>query len=184
MKIINLLPKTRQYELKYEAIYHSLVSLFSISLLSFVIVFTLQFATKLYLKFQAEQLAGNINRLTEEVNKQDNTSLKQKITVVNNVITDYKNISDQNPRWSNLIKVFVPLVPDGVRVDSLTVNVKNKTVQISGFAPTREVVIAMYNNILADSDNFTNIDYPLENVARPKDINFHFMFTVKDEVLK
>ncbi len=184
MRIINLLPKPKQQELRYEAIYHSLITVFWISVLSFAAVFALQYGAKLYLKYQAEQLAGNIIRLTQEVNKQDNAAVKQKITAINNVISDYKNISEQNPRWSNLLKAFVPVVPEGVHISSFIVDNKTKLVTINGYAPTRESVITLYNNILADPENFTNIDYPLENVAKPIDINFHFSFNVQPDVLK
>jgi Tfp pilus assembly protein PilN len=184
MRTINLLPKPKQQELKYEAIYHSLVSLLWVSVFSFVIVFFLQYSAKIYLQYQAQQLAGNISRLTQEVNKQDNAAVKQKITEINNVFTDYKNLSDQNPRWSNLLKVFVPLVPANVHITSLVVDNKTRTIQINGFSPTRELVIALYNNILADSTHFSGIDYPLENVAKPTNINFHFTFMVQDSVLQ
>lgn len=184
MRIINLLPKQRQQELRYEAIYRSLLSAFWISIVSFVVVFVLQFATKLYLQYRASQLQGSISRLTEEVNKQDNATLKQKITIINNSVTDFKNLNAQNPRWSNLIKAFVPLVPADVKISGLVVDDKTRTVEIAGIAPTREAVIALYNNIASDTAHFSNIDYPLENVAKPKNDNFHFTFRVQDAVLQ
>ena len=55
---------------------------------------------------------------------------------------------------------------------------------ISGYSPTRELVISLYNSILQDDQDFKNIDYPLENVAKAIDINFHFTFSIQDSLLK
>jgi Tfp pilus assembly protein PilN len=184
MKIINLLPKPKQQELKYEAIFHSLLMVLWVTLGSFLLVFAIQFATKFYLEFEAKSIANNIVVLQQAVNKQDNTTVKTEVTAVNNVVLDFKNLSDSSPKWSKLIKAFVPLVPDGVHINSLTVDAKNKNVLVTGYSPTRELVIEFYNNVLADSDHFSNIDYPLENVSKRTNINFHNSFLVKDSVIK
>jgi hypothetical protein len=184
MKIINLLPKPKQQELKYEAIFHALLKVVWISVGSFVIVCLAQLGTKVYLTHQAGTLAENIKQLTEEVNKQDNTAVKDKVTTINNVVADFKNFSDTAPKWSQLVKVFVPLVPVGVHITTVTVNTKDKNMYITGFSPTREMVIQLHDNILADTQNFSDIDYPLENVSKPTNLSFHFNFLVKDSVLK
>jgi len=184
MKIINLLPTAKQRELRYEAMYHSLLTVFWISMFSFALVFAAQVVTKVYLQFEAQSIAENINRVTSEVNKQDNAAVKAKITAVNNLITDFKNLEDTNPKWSKLLKAFVPVVPEGVHIENLRVNTRDLKVDISGFAPTRDSVIALYNNILSDSKDFNSIDYPFENVSKPANINFHFTFYVDRSIIQ
>ena len=58
-----------------------------------------------------------------------------------------------------------------------------KSISINGFSPTRELVIELYNIIRNDTKDFKNINYPLENVALPKDNNFHFVFFIQDKLL-
>lgn len=183
-RIINLLPKEKQQELKYQAIASGMVKVWWISIGTFLIVVCAQLATKIYLEHQASQLAGSIEQFQQQVNKQDNAAIKVKITAINNSIGDAKTLRDESPKWSNVFKAFSDLPPQAVNITSFVVDSKNKSIAISGRAPTRESVIELYNNILGDSKHFSGIDYPLENVAKPINNNFHFTFSVLDEVLK
>lgn len=184
MKTINLLPKIRQQELRYEIILRSLWVFISLSLASFVLVFLVQFGTKFYLQIEAGVIKGRVAQLRTQVNKQQNADIKARIQTLNNLASDYKNLADNSPKWSKVIKAFAPLPPAGIRVSSFTIDTQKKTVNITGLAPTRELVILLYNNILKDTANFSNIDYPLENVAQPTNINFHFTFKINDKLYK
>lgn len=184
MRIINLLPKEKQQELKYQSIASGMVKVWWVSIATFLVVVCAQFATQMYLEHQASQLAGSIEQFQDQVNKQDNAAIKIKITAINNSIGDAKMLRDEAPKWSKVLKAFSELPPPEVHITSFMVDLKNKSISISGRAPTREVVIELYNNILVDTAHFSGIDYPLENVAKPTNNNFHFTFSVLDEVLK
>lgn len=180
MRVINLLPKTRQEELDYDAISQGFYSLIVLSLCSFAIVFLAQFGVKFYLESRYSSVQSSIALLKTQVNKNDNAQLKAQITQINNIIFDYNNLASSAPQWSRIIKAFAPLPPPGVQINSFTVNAAAKTVLITGFSPTREGVIQVYNNILADSKDFYKIDYPFENVAQAKNVAFHFSFSIQD----
>lgn len=184
MKTINLLPKTRQRELYYEIILHSLWVVVSLSLASFILVFLVQYATKFYLQFENDAIKQQVTELQSQVNKQQNTEIKAKIGAVNNLVSDYLNLANGSPYWSKIIKAFAPLPPPGLKISTFTVDPKNKTVSISGLSPTRELVILLYNNILQDQNNFYGIDYPLENVVNSVNVSFHFTFKIQDKLLQ
>jgi hypothetical protein len=57
-------------------------------------------------------------------------------------------------------------------------------VSITGFSPTRELVIQLYNNILQDNKDFYNVNYPFENLGKPTNVNFHFNFYLQSKLLK
>ena len=184
MKTINLLPKTKQQELRWEGVLHSLTVVIWISVASFAVVMLVQYATKLFLDYQTKSVQNQIAQLNQQVSKQDNATLKLKIKNINNVISDYLSLAAAAPKWSQVLKAFAKLPPQGIYINSFAVSVPTKAVLISGFAPTREKVIELYNNILQDSQDFYNIDYPLENVAQPTNITFHFTFYVRDNLLQ
>jgi len=184
MKIINLLPKTRQQELRYEIILHSLWLFVGVSLASFILVFLVQFATKFYLQYEAGAIKQQVAQLQIQVNKQQNTEIKTKIEAANNLILDYQNLADSSPQWSKVIKAFVPLPPPGLKISNLTIDPVQKTVRITGLSPTRDLVILLYNNILADTNDFYGIDYPLENVVNPVNVSFHFTFKIQGKLLQ
>jgi Tfp pilus assembly protein PilN len=184
MRLINLLPKLRQQELRNEAVFYGLLIVFSLSFLSFALVFLVQFGTKFYLEAAGEALNNEIKQLQSQVNKQENADLKKQIQGINDVISDFNNLANASPKWSKIIKAFAPLPPEGVGINSFNIDTGKKTISITGHSPTRELVIRLYNNILQDSKDFSNIDYPLENVAKPADISFHFTFSIQDQLLK
>ena len=148
MKLINLLPKTRQQELRYEVILHSLWVVVNLSLASFVLVFLVQFGTKFYLEYQNDAIKQQAAQLQSQVDKQQNTEIKAKIEAVNNLVSDYQNLANGAPHWSKVIKAFAPLPPQGLKISTFSINASQNTVSIVGLSPTRDLVIALYNNIL------------------------------------
>ncbi|MDE2311861.1 MAG: hypothetical protein KGJ93_02095 [Patescibacteria group bacterium] len=184
MKLINLLPKPRQEQLRYESVYRSLVTAVWLSVLSFVAVLATQLAAKVYLDVQAKTTQDTVQMLRVQVSKNQASDLNKQITSYNNYITDYKKLSAAEPKLSKLILAFAPLPPDGVQIITLNFDIKKQQITITGHSPTRDLVIALYNNILADSQQFYGIDYPLENVATPDNNTFHFSFYVKPQVFQ
>lgn len=183
MKVINLLPKSRQQEMRYTSLLSSVWVLVILSLFSFALVFLAQFFTKIYLDNKAISIKNQIEQVKIQVSKSENSDIKKKIQDANDIISDYNNLSNV-PNWSNVLKAFALLPPQGITVNSFNVNSTDKTITVSGRSPTRELVIKFYNNILQDSKDFYNVDYPLENIAAPVDIGYHFTFYVRDSLLK
>jgi len=184
MKTINLLPKARQEELRFETILRSLWAFLTLTLASFALVFLAQFGAGFYLQFQAKAVKSSVADLQLQVNKQQNTDIKSQITAVNNLISDYNNLANNSPKWSKVIKAFAPLPPSGLKINTFNIDPVNKTVAITGLSPARDLVIQLYNNILQDRADFSNIDYPLENVVSPVNVNFHFTFSIQNKLLQ
>ncbi len=184
MRQINLLPKPRLHELRYDAMLRGLWFFLTMSIFSFALVFLAQLGTKFYLQMEANVFAAEITELQSQVSKRENADLKTKIKAVNDITADFNSLAGASPRWSKVVAAFVPLPPRGTRINSMAIDGAKKTIAITGNAETREDVIQLYNNILADSDNFYNIDYPFENVAKPTKINFHFNFLIQDKLLR
>lgn len=184
MKLINLLPKVRQQELVYEALLGRLIFVIWISVFSFAIVFATQYAAKLYLQKELQLVQLEVETVTKQNNKQDNAEIKNAIQQINNQILDYKNLIETSPKWSKVLKAFVKLPPEGIRVNSFSIDELTKRLSISGFSPTRELVLEFYKNIEADSKNFSGLEKYLENISKPTDINFHMVFNINPELLK
>ena len=184
MRIINLLPKIKQQELRYRGMFFSLMRFIVLAGVSFAIVIMLQLLGRFYLQYQLRHIQSGIEQLKTVSNKQENALLKARIKLINSQIGDFNTITLSTPTWSKVLRSFAELVPEQVAIQSFTADAVKKQVLISGFAPSREQVIALYNNIAADREHFSNIDYPLENVTKPTDVSFHFSFTVVDSLLK
>jgi hypothetical protein len=184
MRTINLLPKLKQQELKYEAHFHSIKVVIWISLVTFVLVALAQAGTKLYLQNQVKLIENTITILKQQTTQEENTVIRSKVKEVNSVIADYKDLAVAAPKWSRVLRAFAKLPPNNVRINSFSVDQKKKLVTISGFSPTREGVLELFENIKADDKNFTGIVNPFENIARPYNVSFNFTFSVNEELLK
>jgi hypothetical protein len=184
MKTINLLPKIRQQEIRYEAMLGALWVIVSLSAASFALVFLAQIAVKVYLQIEAGSIKSQTAQLQSEVDKQQNADVKAQVKAVNDLISDYSNLVASSPKWSKVIKAFAPLPPQGVKINSFNIDPVGKSVTINGISPTRDLVIELYNNILNDSNDFYNINYPLENVVLPVNVDFHFTFFIQDKLLQ
>jgi Tfp pilus assembly protein PilN len=183
-KIINLLPKEKQKELGFGKIYKTLLSLIWISAMSFVLVFLVLVSVRAYLGGQESHLTASIQSLKEQTGKEENAAIKAQVKALNDLVADHKALSKAIPKQSKVLRAFTPIVPPGVKVTSLRMDAGKKIMDINGYAPTRESVIKLYESLVKDSKNFSNVDYPLENVAKPTDINFHFSFSINEALLK
>ena len=183
MKIINLLPKTQQTELRYQAMLHRFWGVLGLSLVSFALVFLAQFAAKIYLQIEAKVYISEIADLQGQVSKQDNTEIKGKIKQINDTVTDYKTLADSSPKLSKAIAAFAELPPPGIKINSISLDAARKVINVNGQGATREAIIQLYNNI-HESKNFYNVDYPLENVVKPSNQTFHFTFYIQDILIK
>lgn len=183
MKRINLLPQLKQTDLYYEDLYHSVNTLVFLSVGILLLGIVAQIAVWVYLEQREAHVVQDVIDLQQQIDKSENAQVKQEIREINALMSDFETLGKSSPQWSVVLKAFARLVPNGVRISSFVADAKTKEVEISGYSPTREMVIELYNNINADKENFKDINYPLENVAKPTDVQFNFTFFIQDGVL-
>ncbi len=183
MKRINLLPQHKQTDLYYEDLYHSVNSLVGLSVVILLLGIVVQVGVWVYLDRREASLETQITELQLVIDKSENAEVKQEIKQINSQMTDFNSLTIGAPKWSEVFKAFSGLVPNGVLITTFLSDANTGEVEISGFSPTREQVIELYNNINGDKEHFKNINYPLENVAKPTDVQFNFKFFIKEGVL-
>ena len=136
-----------------------------------------------YLSRKLNTSDTEIEYLKTIANKSENATVKEEIKIANAQIQDFNNLSLKTPKWSVVLEAFVRNVPEGVKITQFDANSTKKEITISGYGPTRDLVIELYNNINSDKEHFKNINYPLENVTQPSDVRFYFTFAIADGVL-
>ena len=159
MKIINLLPKSKQQELRYEAMLKGAWVIFIMSLASFIFVFFVQGSVKIYLSIKANSINNEITELKNQVNKQENAQVKAKVKVINDTISDYKNLAEITPKWSKVITAFAELPPEGIKINNTAIDPVKKSISINGFSAKRELVIELENIIRNDNKDFKIFNY-------------------------
>lgn len=184
MKLVNLLPKPKQRELQFEVAYHSLVVFIEVAFVSFVAVLLVLLVTKFYLAREIKVYDEQIVGLHVVVDKDENADLKKQIQKINGFIGDFNGLAAQTPAWSKVMRALSGHIPDGVVLQSLTADLGKAKIDIRGVASLREQIITLHDNIERDSEHFSNIDYPLENISQPTNVQFHFTFFIKEDLLK
>lgn len=183
MKHINLLPKHKQTELYYEDLYHSTLMAVIIGVVVVLLGVVAQIFVMVYLNSKESSVSADVETLKQQTDKTENAELKRQIRSINNQMLDFEKLSANSPKWSKVIAAFAQQVPKGVKINSFIADSKTSKIEITGFSPTREAVIELYNNINSDKENFKDINYPLENVAKPTNVQFNFAFYIVDGVL-
>ena len=183
MKRINLLPKLKQQELVHEHIFYSVAVAAGLGVLLLLFGVIVQLGVSIYLSRSMKSIDSEIVQLKIVANKSENAVVKQEIKLANAQLDDFTKLSSQTPQWSRVLTTFIQHVPEGVKITQFNAKTELQEVTISGFSPTRDLVIDLYNNINADKKNFKDINYPLENVTQPVDVRFFFTFTIADGVL-
>lgn len=183
MKRLNLLPHHKQTELYYETLYHSISVAAVLSIAILLLGILAQVAVMFYLGAKEKSVTLQVEDLKQQIDRTENAELKQEIRFINSQMQDFETLTKTSPQWSKVLKAFSQLVPSGVKINTLSADTKTNKVEISGFSPTRELVIELYNNINSDKINFRDVDYPLENVAKPSNVRFNYSFFIQDGVL-
>jgi Tfp pilus assembly protein PilN len=183
MKRINLLPKLKQNELAHEKLFYSIAvaAVIGVAILLFGVL--VQVGVRVYLDRSLKSVNEQIEQMRLIANKSENAAIKQEIQLVNAQINDFAQLTKQTPQWSSVLAAFVRHVPEGVKITQFEAKTLKSEISISGYSPSRDLVIDLYNNINADKENFKNINYPLENVTQPTNVKFFFDFSVADGVL-
>lgn len=183
MKRLNLLPKPKQQELRYEHLFHAVSVALVLSTAMILLGVIAQLGVWAYLDRTQAARMRDIETLKQQIDKTEHSQQKEEIKLVNNQMTDFITLSTLTPQWSQVLEAVTKHVPNSVKISSITAVASTGKIDIVGYSPTRESVIELYNNINADKDHFKEIDYPLENVSKPTDVQFNFTFFINDEVL-
>lgn len=183
MKRINLLPKPKQRELSFERVFYSVAIAAIIAVGILILVVVVQLGVYFYLNGKVKSVDAEIEQLKRQANKSESVSVKAQIKTANAQILDFTKLSEQTPQWASIITAFIKDIPQSVKITQFDAHTDKQVIEISGYSPTRDSVIDLYNNINTDKAHFKNIDYPLENVTQPTDVRFSFTFNVADGVL-
>lgn len=183
MKQINLLPKSERQELKLQLFSEQFISFWIWVMISLVFLVGLTYSAKIYLSGQVASAESQINLEKQVLKTSDNEMLKQKVDELNNQINLIKSMDGQHYYWSKALVEVGNLLPTDISLDSLSMDRTTGKVDIKGTAADRESVLKFWANI-HKSEIFRNVNFPLENLNRPKDDPFVFSFFIVPDKLK
>ena len=181
-KYANLLPKDAQKEIKIERITSRLLNLFLWVLISLGILIVLIVAARIYLASEKNRVSEQIVLQKLVVSQEENKEIKDELTEFNTHLSNLVKFENSHAYWSEVLIVFARLLPADMAIDTLSAEREDGQINVSGFASTRDSVLALRRNLL-DSEFFEDVNFPLSNLIKPEDVNFRYSFFVNSEEL-
>ncbi len=183
-KTINLLSPTIQRALQLRRWHRSLLRFYFFTGAVLCVTALIVGGAWWFLNITESRLRREAEEIQMRFAGKEVTDIKKQVKVLNAQITDYNQLAVAAPRWSRVLERLAQVAPPGLQVTSFTVDSNKRVATITGFSPTRDLVISLYNNLVQDTEYFEAVNYPLENVAKPANINFSYTFTVKEQAIR
>jgi Tfp pilus assembly protein PilN len=177
MKIINLLPKEEQAQLKLDLVHHQLRVFWTVIFLSLVVFAGIGFGVQQYLKIEMKKTQDEIRINQVKLESSDIKALQDQVLALNQNIREIKNIRKQQYRWSDVMMEIARILPPQAQINSLQMDRATGKVVIMGKAETRQVVLDTWAQ-LKKTEMFKDVNFPLPNLEKPTDSNFTYTFYV------
>jgi Tfp pilus assembly protein PilN len=180
---VNLLPKDEQREVVLERITAKLKNLFAWILLSLLVLAGFLLATRIYLGSELSRVSEQVNMQRQVVSQAENRELKQQLDGLNTHLSNLVLLDEQQAVWSEVLIELARLTPVDTSIDTIQADRESFVIRLTGFSLNRDSVLQFRRNLLA-SEYFSDVDFPLSNLIKPTDVNFHYSFYVNENSLK
>ncbi len=179
--MINLLPKEQKIEIStlrklvLLSIWQILAICFFVSL---VLIFLL---VKVFIESEIKINELFLNQKEKEVSL--NRVLEEKIENFNLSLSQIYSFYQNQIIFSELLNKVFQKIPEGIYLTNFNISLKEKKekqldVTLSGFSPTRELLLSLKDNLEREKD-FSNIVFPIETWTKRENIYFTTTFTIK-----
>ena len=139
-----------------------------------LIVFLASFLTLLNFKYFVFE--KNINEeQTKIVQTESIKTMQKRVKELNEDLSKIKKIQDSKSDLYSILDKANEELFDGVKIYSLEIDGKSKTISVTGNSPFRENLVII-RDIIKNNPHYQEVDFPLSNLANPRNINFRFSF--------
>lgn len=184
MKKINLLSKESQKTVRFLAFFRLALNVFIVTGVFWASAVVLACGSWFFAVRVQKQAEKDLAMLQVQESKSDYAKLRENIQVINNTIVDANTVFAKMPKISKALAAVFAEIPEGVSLQSVNLETTKRQLNITGFSLTRGGILELHKNIVMDKAHFDKIDYPLENLSRPKNVPFHFSITLNNSLLQ
>ena len=176
---MNLLPLGQKKRIGLQMLYKNIVSSGFILILLILILILFLGGFLVFLNFKYCIIEQKITFEQSRIIQTETVKgMERRVKELNK---DLVKIKDTFNKSSNLYQILDTISRDlliEVRVDSIEIDGNSNKIIVSGYSPTRDKLLAIKNK-LETSPKYKDIDFPISNLANPKDIDFYFNFVYK-----
>lgn len=182
-RYINLLPPEQQKNIRLARVNSQVLSFVIWLILSILIFATVLFASFLVLRQRLESLQGEIAEQTKTLEELKETSVRKEVEIFSSNLKNFDVLQKSQDGWSRVLEEIARGLPADMTIDTMSINRADRKVELSGRGGSRNSVL-QYRKTLIASANFVNLNFPLANLEKSKDLSWKYRFYVKPEFLK
>lgn len=176
--MINLLPPQQKKELEREEKWKLTSILGIISLIFFLCLSLILFSVKIYISGKLESQKILLEIEEKKFKTPEVQDFQKKITILNQNLSKLDSFYHGQFDLTKILEKIATTLPPGVYLNSLSWKKDIFQIGLSGFAPLRENLFELKQNLEKEKD-FEEIYFPPLNWVKPKDVNFNVTFKVK-----
>ncbi|OGZ26983.1 MAG: hypothetical protein A2365_02670 [Candidatus Nealsonbacteria bacterium RIFOXYB1_FULL_40_15] len=175
--MINLLPTKEKENLAAEKIKKVMIILWLLIFFFILCLSCILFSIKVYLKEQVYAQETLLTSFKQNSEIERINAFKAESGKANQIIKRFADFYEGKFCFYCLIEEISDILPEGSRINDFLASSEGNqvVVSLSGFAPTREVLLSLKNN-LESKNNFKDILFPSSNWVKSSDILFSVKF--------
>jgi Tfp pilus assembly protein PilN len=176
--MINLLPPQQKEELLEEERYNLVLILGILFLIFLICLILILFSIKISISGQLEAQKILLSQEEERFKGTQTQNLEEKIISSNQILSKLSSFYSRQISLTEVLEKISQSLPSGAYLTNFNFNSENNQVSLSGFSPSREILLEFKKN-LEKEENFQEIYFPPSNWVKPTDIDFVVNFKIK-----
>lgn len=172
MIFLNILPEELKQEIKFSEIKDIFQKIIGFIVLACVVYSAFLVYSNFILIDNLKIRKTFINNINSENNS--NNELQGTASTVDKIL----KVQSEFFKPSFVIYDIVDIAGENISFSNLSIDKKTNRVLISGFAKTRDDLLN-FKNKLSNSKNYSNINFPIENLLSKEKILFNISFDIK-----
>ncbi|MFA6603741.1 MAG: PilN domain-containing protein [Patescibacteria group bacterium] len=165
---VNLISPDKKRDLRNALVMAYTQTMVTLLFVTAIIVTGTLISVRLMIKGNYEEL----QRQSASAASEESTNIMENIHQINVFLKRIESTEAAFIPWADILEQLSPLVPAGVRLETLTVN-GNGDIAMSGLAETRDGALILLKN-LKEAPFIKNVVSPLSNIMQKQDVRFDF----------
>lgn len=177
MLSLNLLPSQFKTEIKLKQLFWVVVRAGNILLFTAIII-----SASFYISYK---ILDNFFEVVNNTNFLMQTQIENPIEVsrVNRRIKSAKEIQSRSSNWIGVFDAISHNLPRNIYIESLEIQKQKNRISMQGMALTRQSLVYLKEN-LENSSKLTDMEFPLENILKKRNIHFDINFKFRSSKVK
>ena len=172
---LNLLPPKEKEEAKLDDFIHWL-TFFATPISIFLIIFVLLLGGTFFSLFVMTKAQEEAIKIWESDSKiQEFFQTEEEIAKLNQILVQVYSKQEETISWTLILEEISKIMPSGAYLTNLSYNKDKNIISLIGWANERKDVLSV-KKLLEENPLFEQVNSPLSNLLKQREINFSFNF--------